>query len=800
MAGSKRRFNFGLIVGAAATLFSCFAFAQLEHIGARPGSPPDPPDYIGIRPFCGNVIIPYRRPSPLAPERPSQVEISNISARIDIVESTATTTVEVKMLNNSRIRQEAELMFPVPDGAVIRGFAYDGPGGQEITAEVLPKEQARKLYQQLVSRIRDPGLAEFAGYNLIRSSVFPVDPSGNQKVRLTYEHLLDADGKRVDYLLPRTESLKDSIPISVTANIKAKHPISTVYSASHKLDTQRISPTEITVRIVPEAEREPGPFRLSYLTEDNGLSASIFAYPDQKVGGGYFLLLAGLPVETITAKTPVMKREVTLVLDRSGSMRNEKLKQVKEASLQIIAGLAKGEAFNVVIYSNTVESFSKKPVIKDGQTEQAAKAYIDGINAIGGTNIYDALKYAFDQEPTAGMLPIVLFLTDGLPTVGRSSEIEIRELAAKSNPHKRRVFTFGVGLDVNAPLLSSIADETRARAEFVLPKEDVEVKVGKVFKQLTGPVLSDGRIDVLQQNGEPALGRTRDIIPAKLLDMFEGDRLVLLGQYIGQEPIVFEISGNYLGKENKFRFTFKFDKAAVQNGFVPRLWACRKIAQLIDAIRQMGASPAVNKDNPKLKELVDEIVKLSTDFGILTEYTSFLAREGTNFANRTRMVDDAATALSMGAMGIRTGAGGISQSFNINGQKNQTTLNYTNSYLNERMEQVSVANIQQINDLAFYRQGGRWIDSSLLAGGQIRPDRIIEYGSPEYFELAEQLAREGRQGLLSLPGDVMIRSGAAGGAMGGRGGGMGGGMGGGGGMMGGGGMGGGGGAIIIRNQ
>jgi Ca-activated chloride channel family protein len=786
MAGSTRQLNIRLIAGAVWLLFTCSVFAQPDHIQVRPILPPGPPDPILIRPLAPNIIIPYRRPRSFAPDRPGQVEITQISVRIDIIESAATTTVEVGLRSNSRFRQEAELMMPVPDGAVIRGFAYDGPGGQQITAEVLPKEEARKMYQQLVSKIRDPGMVEFVGCNLVRSSVFPVEPASSQKVRLTYEHLLDVDGKRVDYLLPRTESLEDTIPINVTADIKAKHPISTVYSASHKLYTQRISATEITVTIAPEAVREPGPFRLSYLTEDGGLTASIFAYPEQKVGGGYFLLLAGLPVEAITAETPVMKREVTLVLDRSGSMRSEKLKQVKEAALQIISGLDKGEAFNVLIYSNNVESFSKKPVIKNNRTEQAVKSYIDGITAIGGTNIYDALKYALDQEPTAGMLPIVLFLTDGLPTVGRLSETEIRELAAKSNPHKRRVFTFGVGLDVNAPLLEAIADETRARAEFVLPQEDVEVKVGKVFKQLTGPILADGRIEVLQQNGEPALGRTRDMIPAKLLDLFEGDRLILLGQYIGKDPIVFEISGNYLGKERKFRFTFEFDKATLENGFVPRLWACRKIAQMIGAIRQMGANSAVSSYDPKVKELVDEIVRLSTDFGILTEYTAFLAREGTNFQNRARIMDDAATALSRDAMGIRTGAGGISQSLNIIGQKNRTTLNYGNSYLNERMERVSIANVQQINDMAFYRKGEGWIDSSLLAGdGQIRPDRIIEYGSPEYFELAEQLAREGRQGVLSLPGDVMIRAGAAGAARGGMGGGRGGF---------------GGGAIMIRNK
>ncbi len=239
------------------------------------------------------------------------------------------------------------------------------------------------------------------------------------------------------------------------------------------------------------------------------------------------------------------------------------------------------------------------------------------------------------------MIPIVLFLTDGLPTIGQTSELVIREVITKSNPYKRRVFTFGVGLDVNAPLLERIAAESRARAEFVLPKEDVEVKIGKVFNRLTGPILAEPELDVIEENGGYAMGRTRDIIPNKLPDLFEGDQLILLGQYVGKKPITFKISGNYLGKERSFKFTFNFDKENVKNGFVPRLWASRKIAELIDDIRQMGADSNVNRNDPKVKELVDEIVRLSTEFGILTEYTAFLAREGTDLGRRTDVMRDA---------------------------------------------------------------------------------------------------------------------------------------------------------------
>jgi Ca-activated chloride channel family protein len=738
-----------LIVATAIIALTVTAFVLVEPVQAQI-------QHITIRPPASNVIVPQCRARAFTPDRRGTVEITEISVLIDILESTATTTIEIRLQNRSNRRQEAELIIPVPDGAVVRGFAYDGPHGK-ITAEVLPKDEAKRIYRQLVSKIRDPALAEFIGYNLIRSSVFPVEARGKQRIRLTYEHLLEVDGNRVDYVLPRTESLKYAVPWKVTANIKSKRPISTVYSPSHKLKIKRITNKQMSVKLAADAAKEPGPFRLSYLLQEDGVTASMFAYPDKKVGGGYFLLLAGLPAEPPkNADTPAIKREVTLVIDRSGSMRNEKIKQVKEAALQIIAGLKKGEAFNIIIYNNTIQKFSNKPVIKSKETEEAATAYIEGLTATGGTNIHDALRETLGQEPIDEMLPIVLFLTDGLPTTGNTSEVAIRNVVMKSNPHNRRVFTFGVGFDVNAALLEKIAAESRARAEFVLPKEDVEAKIGKVFGQLTGPTLADTQLQVVKRNGAPAIGRTRDILPQKLPDLFEGDQIVLLGQYVGTKPITFKISGNYLGKKRQFKFKFKFDKANVRNGFVPRLWASRKIAELIDAVRQMGADPG--KSDPKVKELVDEIVRLSTEFGILTEYTAFLAREGTELSDRAEVYNEASRMLERRAMRDRSGISGVNQSFNMIQQKAQITLNARNDYYDPQMNRVSIANVQQINDQAYYRRGNRWVDSRLVNKEEdnVKAAKIIEFGSKEFMEIAEKLAKENRQGSIALAGDVLL--------------------------------------------
>ncbi len=747
-----------VLVFAGIVFLGVDAFAQESHIHLSSVS------HITTRPLAANIIMPQSRRVAFAPDRRQAVVITEATALIDIIESTATTTIEIRLQNTTNRRQEAELIIPVPDGAVVKGFAYDGPNG-DITAKVLEKAEAKRIYRNLVSKIIDPALVEFIGYNLIQSSVFPVEARGKQKIRITYEHLLETDGQRVDYILPRSESLEYSVPWKITANVKSKRGISTVYSPSHKIETFRVDwlssakPREphVRVTVAPEEGKKPGAFRLSYMTEKKGVTASIFSYPDSKVGGGYFLLLAAVPERSKGAENTI-KRELTLVIDRSGSMRGEKLAQAKEAALQVIAGLKMGESFNIILYSNNVESFSTAPVKKTKATETSAEKYIEGITAMGGTNIAAALSKALNQTPVKDTLPVVLFLTDGIPTVGQTSELEIGKIITESNLHNRRVFTFGVGVDVNAPLLEKIAAKSKAKAEFILPDEDVEVKVGKVFRRLNGPALANAMLEVLDADAKPAIGRTRDVVPDSLGDLFAGDQLVVLGQYVGTEKMAFRLSGNDGVKNRKFKFEFNSAKADTRNGFVPRLWASRKIAELIEIVRQMGADSSIGKNDPKVKELTDEIIRLSTEFGILTEYTAFLAREGTELSDMSGVRRQAASNLESRAMRSRTGRGGVNQSFNFKAMKKADSLNYGNVFYDAEMNRVSVSNVQQINDRAYYRRNNRWVDSRLVnkKESEVKPDNVIEFGTDEFFEFTDRLAKQNRQGSIAVRGDVVL--------------------------------------------
>jgi len=171
----------------------------------------------GYRHLASNVIIPQSRVIEIMPPprrgipRPDPaIKITDVSVDVSILQQVATTTMDISLANPGRRRQEAELIVPVPVGAVVRGFTFQG-AGKEPTATILPREEARRIYNEIVAKVRDPALLEFIGYNLVRSSVFPVEPGGTQKVRLTYEHLLPAEGDRVDYELPRSESLEYTV-------------------------------------------------------------------------------------------------------------------------------------------------------------------------------------------------------------------------------------------------------------------------------------------------------------------------------------------------------------------------------------------------------------------------------------------------------------------------------------------------------------------------------------------------------------------------------------------------------------
>jgi Ca-activated chloride channel family protein len=712
-------------------------------------------DRSAIERGAGSVLVPQGG-SVVMRDGAGRVGVRAVAAAIDVVGQVATTTLRVTLNNPTRTTQEIELMLPVPAGAVVRGFDFGGSGAAP-SAEILPAQRARALYDSIVDRARDPALLEFADYDTLRSSVFPVSAGSGQVVKVVYEHVLPTRGDRVDYVLPRSESLAPNwIPWTVEARIRAPRAIAAIYSPTHAMAELRATPSDVRLRLDAAGAREPGPVRVSWLLEGNGLNATLYLQPDAAGRGAYFLLLCGLPPAPADAKK--LRREIILVLDRSGSMRGEKFEQARAAAMQILDGIEDGERFNIIDYSSSVALFSAQPVQRSDQALADAKKYLERLAPDGGTDIHGALTCALRQEHAAGTHPIVLFLTDGQPTVGVTDEVQIRNAAAAENDDARRIFTFGVGHDVNAPLLDQIALHSRATSTYVQPAENVEAKVSEVYARLRGPRLTAPELRILDAQGNPAPQRVADLEPRALADLYDGEQILVLGRLRGSEDVVFEIAGQQLGAPATFRFPFRVTSTADDCDFVPRLWASRRIASLLDDLRMSGADPKVAlARGTQDGEIAREIYALSTEFGIMTEYTAFLAQEGSVLAdevgNLARMNDQLQNRLRR----QRAGREAVVQAVNSQRMRDQERMNRRNRQLDQTLKERAFDRVAQVGQRAFFSVKGRWVDSRLAKrAADLPPDDTMDLAS-DRARLAIQGLDGGRLGgVYALGGDVMI--------------------------------------------
>ncbi|PCJ63056.1 MAG: hypothetical protein COA79_02780 [Planctomycetota bacterium] len=728
--------------------------------------------------FCLLVIIPFQlmsqeahksfkvRPNIVIPQfhvfdqdRQGAVKIIKVDVNFRIKNNIAVTNIMIDLYNPLSRILESELLIPIPKNVVIKGFDFLGQRTKP-SLKIMPSDQAKAYYKSIVATLRDPALLEFAGMNLIRSSVFPVPARGHQKIKVTYEQLLKADSNRYDYIIPRSESLTVRVPWTIKGEIINSNEIISVYSPSHKIESKKISAGHSRINLGSKTILEPGAFSLSYMLRKGDIGASLFTYPSRDSKGGYFLFLGGLPEIKPEDKKNLIKKEICLVIDRSGSMRGQKMEQAKEAALQIIGALKTGEYFNIITYNSAVEQFSNNAIKKNKKSFKKAEEYLNNINSSGGTNIFDALKMALKQSPNKGTLPIILFLTDGLPTMGETRETKIRELTSKENPFHKRVFTFGVGHDVNAPLLDKIAEVTKAVSTFVLPSENIEVKIGSVFEKLNGPLFLSPKLEVLDENGNSGNHLVSDLLPHQLSDVYNGDQILVFGRYIDDiKKLHFRLSGDLFQKKIAMKFSFNVGPLKKENAFVPRLWASRQIASMVDAIRYMGAdNKSIDRNDPKFKELISEIIRLSKKFGILTEYTSFFVREGSDLNKKTEMAKELVDNLERDAIRKRSGLHSIVQSKNATVTRKQKSMNRFNGYLGKDLKEKKITKLYQCNDSTFYKKGDIWVDGKVaLKENNFKNLKKIILGSNQYWEIVDELIKKKQISSLSVKGKLVLR-------------------------------------------
>ncbi len=685
------------------------------------------------------------RPRPIPQPLPNALPVKSIKLVTKIENQVATTHVEQVFRNDTPYTLEGTYFFPIPETASIVEFSI-WENGKKLVGEVRNREEARRIYDEIVRKQRDPGLLEYAGKDLLQASIFPIPPNSDKKLELIYTQVLKADSGTVAYRYPlgtgrnvwanrnfpnrETDVSRGTNPpqqfgtISGKIEIVGKEALRNIYSPSHTIDTNYAGEKKAAISF--ETTSNDSDFQLFYGVSNNDFGMSLVTYREPGKDG-YFLLMLS-PRDEVTDRE-IVNKDIVFVLDTSGSMADEgKMDKARAALLFGIRGLNDGDRFNVINFAGEEHLMESGLIRADKSGIGKGVEFVEKLKPTGGTNINDALKAALKQFDSSDRPKMLVFLTDGLPTVGESDVDKIIENAKKIKIENLRMFPFGVGYDVNTRLLDKLATANAGLAEYVEPKENLEIKVSNFFTRVNSPVLTDLTIDF-------GTVKTDLMYPRQLTDVFKGTQVVMLGRYTNQDDlnnVTIRLSGKS-GRENRtFNYSnLDFPKRSTTNDFLPRLWASRRVGWLVEQIRANGEN----------KELKDEIIELGTKYGIVTPYTSYLATDGSvqNFAidgaSGNRIPPAKSSPVFGGSIVQESGRDAVKMSRQQNSMQSNTIANSDKK--SEDAEQIFVQNSvsnQFVGTKNFFNVSGNWIDTDFKEDAKL-PEVKLEFGSNEYFDL-----------------------------------------------------------------
>lgn len=686
--------------------------------------------------------------------------VTHHRVNVEINGLTATTSIDQEFHNPNSARLEGTYLFPLPPGSHIDKFAMDIDGTM-TEAELLPADKARSLYEDIVRQMKDPALLEYAGRGAFTVRIFPIEPRSNKRIRISYTQLLKDERGLVEYVYPLNTEKFSSAPlkdVSVRVSIQSKTPLRTIYCPTHEAEVKRQSDTSAVVGYEAREVRPDSDFKVVFSRTPNPLGVDLLCSRAAGEKEGYFLLLAS---PGLTAPAGVRPKDISFVLDTSGSMAGGKLEQAKKALRFCLANLNPDDRFELISFATEAEGRFKALVKADVPNLEQANRAIDALKPIGGTAIGDALRQALAlRQPDAARPYLVIFLTDGLPTVGETREEPLVELVKQANTAATRVFAFGIGDDVNTHLLDRIAAQTRAVSQYVSSKEDLEVKLSNFYSKIKEPVFCDLKLIFTH----PDI-RITQLQPTTLPDLFNGDMLVVFGRYEGAGAAAVRIAGTFNGEPREFVADVSFDETAPGNDYIPQLWATRRVGWLLDEIRLHGESA----------ELVEETTRLARRYGIVTPYTAYLIledekRRGVPVAQRNmrELESDAAvygaTRNRMDSLdrearkeSSRSGAAAVDNATSLGGLRRQqavvpaapqvqhelakrapaSSANKGNIGYRLAQTQNYATQSRNLNGRAFYQNGKVWTDST----AQARPDLRqvdIAFNSDAYFTLLRE--------------------------------------------------------------
>jgi len=560
----------------------------------------------GLPPF-----EPVPIPPPPHPVIQRDLTLTDMKVQLRIDGALATTTIRQTLRNDGYAVAEGQYLLPLPRGASVSNFSITD-GDQKLEAKLLPADQARQTYQDIVRKMRDPGLLEFEDSATYSVSVFPFQPGQSRTIEVKFQQTLGGTTDLVQYNLPLRwagwSRLGGGVPLTISYEVNSDFPLGSISSPSYEVSVNRQGDQRAFGSYEGTVSHFSSDFALNIGRRTGDFAATLSCYPGSGGEDGYFLLslLAALP-----KSEKHVGKDVVFILDKSGSMEGEKIDQARGALRFVLDQLQGDDRFNLLYYSDAVTPLFDSITRASADNLGKARSAVDSLTADGGTDIYTALQLGSRQIAPTEKPSYALFLTDGLPTVGNTDVNEIISAAKKNFDPNVKLFVFGVGYDVNTTLLDSLSYDHHGTATYVAPGENLESKVSEFYGRMASPALTDIKLEL---DGFDEY----DLMPRELPDLFHNHEVFICGRYRGAAPR--SVTVKVSGKGESGGRTLSAQVAPVtgsESAGAARLWATRKVSYLIDQVRLKG-------DN---KELLDEIERLATRFGIVTPYTSYLITE-----------------------------------------------------------------------------------------------------------------------------------------------------------------------------
>ena len=558
----------------------------------------------------------------------------------DILGRSAKVKINQRFINQEKAAVEAVYKFPLPEGSTVCGFGAL-VDGTRIRSQVEERDRAFEMYDDALLGGDGAYLLDEERPNIFTLSVGNLNPGMEVTVEIEYVILLDTEGRQVRFFLPTTISPRyipegmdesDGIPenekihphysttvpygLSLSLNIHSGSLLKSIDSPSHPIRVEHIKGDRIGVALSAESVKMDRDFVLSMEYKASFVSR---AYKYQS-GNENFIQLDLLPEtdasKATDSKSQVQKahKEVIFVLDCSGSMMGDSIREAKKALEICLRGLDPKTSFSIYRFGSDFECLFNEPEEYSETSLKKGLNYLRDADAdLGGTEIMSPLKDIYTSRHCEDHLErSIVLITDG--EVG--NEEEIFELV-RENRKSTRLFTIGIGAACNEYFIKGLARAGRGASEFIYPGERIEPKVLRLFSKIAQERVTD--VSIHWGNGHIEQAPTDPAI-------FLGNVITIFGRCKGSDLMTEKIvvKGNINGVERQWEVNLI--ESMDENVPIPLLWARERIRDLEETkgeLEERGSRQRVRR-RAQRKEA---IVNLSKTYGILSQSTSFVAIE-----------------------------------------------------------------------------------------------------------------------------------------------------------------------------